>query len=85
MSPAATALIAAVTSQDTLNKSVETYIQGEAVRIQTAINAALAGGLSASDLAGVQAAVTQMQADAPQVPAALIANTSITPAKAAGK
>lgn len=85
VSPAAQTDIDAIAAQTTLNASVQTWINGEQTRIAAAVAAAIAGGFTADDVAALNAAVAAMGTSAPQVPAALIKNTKITPAMAAGK
>lgn len=75
--PVAQGVIDAVTAQTTLNASVQAWIDGSAARQQAAIDAAIAGGISAADMAGVQKALDDMKADAPKLPAALVANTPL--------
>lgn len=75
-SPVTQSVLDAVTAQDTLNKAVQVWIDGSAARQQAAIDEAIAGGISKDDMAGVQAALDQMKADAPKLPAALVANTA---------
>ncbi len=74
-SPAAQNIIDAVTAQTTLNASVQTWIDAESARIQAAVDAAISGGVPAGDMAGVQAALDAMKADAPKLPTALVKNT----------
>jgi hypothetical protein len=83
--PLLDALAAQVTAQTSLETSVTTWITGEAARIQAAVNAAIAGGATAAELAPVQAEVDALAASAKAMNDALVANTPVTPALAKQK
>lgn len=67
-------LQAAVEKTKTVEASAVTLINGIAAKIQAAIDKALAGGASADDLAPVQQEVTDMNAAADALAAAVAAN-----------
>jgi hypothetical protein len=77
--PLLDALTAQVTATTTVEQSALTFINGEAARIQAAVNAALAGGATAADLAPVQAEIDAMKASAASISAAIVANTPAAP------
>ena len=51
------------------------FINGEAARIQAAVDKALAGGATAAELAPIQAEIDAMKASADALGAAVVANT----------
>lgn len=71
-----------VTATTTVEQSAVTLINGFAARQQAAIDAAIAGGASADDLAPIQAEVDAMKASADALSAAITANTPAAPAPA---
>ncbi len=73
--PTLDALAAAVTNIETVADSAIALINGIAARIQAAVDAALAGGATAADLAPVQAEVDGLNAKATDLAAAVTANT----------
>lgn len=83
--PLLDALAQQVTAQLTLEASVTTFINGEAARLQAAIDKALAGGATATELAPVQAEIDALTASAAAMNAALIAQTPVTPQMAKQK
>lgn len=83
--PILDSLAAQVTAQVTLETSVTAFINGEAARLQAAVDKALAGGATAAELAPIQDEVTALAASAAAMNAALVANTPITPQVAKSK
>ena len=73
--PTLDALAAAVTNIETVADSAIALINGIAARIQAAVDAALAGGATAADLAPVQAEVDGLNAKATDLANAVSANT----------
>jgi ABC-type transporter Mla subunit MlaD len=73
--PTLDALAAAVTNIETVADSAIALINGIAARIQAAVDAALAGGATAADLAPVQAEVDGLNAKATDLGNAVAANT----------
>jgi hypothetical protein len=74
-SPILDALAAAVAKVTTVEDSAIVLINGIAARVQAAVDAALAGGATAAELAPVQAEVDALNAKADELSAAVIANT----------
>jgi hypothetical protein len=72
--PTLDALAAAVTKIEGVADSAIALINGIAARIQAAVDAAIAGGASAADLAPVQAEVDGLNAKADALSAAVAAN-----------
>jgi hypothetical protein len=68
-------LEAAVTKTKTVEDSAVTLINGIAARIQAAVNAALANGATAEELAPVTAEVANLNSAADALAAAVQANT----------
>lgn len=75
--PTLDALAAAVTNIETVADSAIALINGIAARIQAAVDAALAGGATAADLAPVQAEVDGLNAKATDLANAVSANTPV--------
>lgn len=73
--PTLDALQTAVTNATTVQQSAITLINGFVARVQAAVDAAIKGGASASDLAPVQAEVDALNASATALAAAVQANT----------
>jgi ABC-type transporter Mla subunit MlaD len=73
------ALAAAVTNIETVADSAIALINGIAASVQAAVDAALAGGATAADLAPVQAEVDSLNAKATDLAAAVTANTPAPP------
>jgi hypothetical protein len=73
--PTLDALQAQVTSTTAVEASALALINGIAARVQAAVDAAIAGGATAADLAPVQAEIDAMKASADALSAAVIANT----------
>jgi len=69
-------LIAQIEATDTVLDSAVAFINGQAARIQAAVDAALAIGATAAQLQPVQDEVTAMKAKADAVAAAIVANTA---------
>jgi len=67
-------LDAAVTKAKGAMESATVLINGIAARIQDAVNAALAGGATAAELAPIQAEVDALNADSSALAAAVAAN-----------
>lgn len=67
-------LDAAVTKAKGAMESATTLINGIAARVQAAVDAALANGATAAELAPVQAEVDALNADADALSAAVTAN-----------
>jgi len=74
-SPILDALAAAIAKVTTVEDSAIVLINGIAARVQAAVDAALAGGATAAELAPVQAEVDALNAKADELSAAVIANT----------
>ncbi len=74
------ALAAQVKATTDAEQSAVTLINGFAQRVQDAVNAAIAGGATAAELAPVQAEVDAMKASATALAAAVVANTPTPPA-----
>lgn len=70
-------LAAQVTALDGVVTQAIAFINGSPARIQAAIDAALAGGATASDLAPVQAEADLMKTDAANLAAAIAAQTPV--------
>ena len=68
-------LIAQVEASKTVEASATLLIKGIADRIQAAVNAALAGGATAAELAPVQAEVDSLKASTDALSEAIVANT----------
>ena len=77
--PTLDALAAQVSSTNTVIGSATTLINGIAARIQAAVDAAVAGGASAADLAPVTDEVTALKAASDALAAAVQANTPAAP------
>lgn len=77
--PILDALAAQVKANTDAEDSAVVLINGIAARIQTAVDAAIAGGATAAELAPVQAEVTAMKASADALAAAVLANTPAAP------
>lgn len=69
------ALAAQVAASEQVEASAVALINGIAARIQAAVDQAIAGGASASDLAPVQSEVDGLKASSDALGAAVIANT----------
>lgn len=72
-------LAAEVQRDTTVMDSATTLINGIAGRIQAAVDAAIAGGASAADLAPVQDEVNALKTSADALSAAVEANTPAAP------
>ena len=72
--PTLDALAAAVTKIEGVADSAIALINGIAARIQAAVDAAIAGGATAADLAPVQAEVDGLNAKADALAASVAAN-----------
>lgn len=68
-------LQAQVTAATTVEDSATTLITGFAARMQAAVDAALANGATAAELAPVQAEVTALKTSSDALAAAVTANT----------
>jgi len=68
-------LDSAVTNATTVMGSASTLIRGIAARIQAAVDAALANGATAAELAPVQAEATALKSSADDLASAVIENT----------
>ncbi len=75
-------LTAAVTNIVGVAQSAEAALNGVAARIQAAIDAALANGATAAELAPVQAEVDGLNAEATALAAAVAANAGPAPMSA---
>jgi hypothetical protein len=73
-------LKAAVDKATTVEASAVALISGIGARIQAAVDAAIAGGATAEQLAPVQAEADALNASADQLSAAVVANTPAAPA-----
>ena len=73
--PTLDALAAEVASDTAVMSSATTLINGFAARVQAAVDAAIAGGASAADLAPVQSEIDSLKASAGDLAAAVAANT----------
>jgi hypothetical protein len=69
------ALAAQVQANESAEASAVTVINGIAGRVQAAVDAAIAGGATAADLAPVQAEVDSLKASSDALSAAIAANT----------
>ncbi len=69
------ALAAAVTKTTDVEQAAIEALNGVAARIQTAVEAALANGATAEQLAPVQAEADSLNAKADALAAAIVANT----------
>ncbi len=78
------ALDAQVTKSTTVEKSAAALIRGIAGRIQAAVDAALAGGATAEQLAPVQAEVDALSASEADLTAAISENTPSAPPSGGG-
>lgn len=65
----------AVTNATTVEASAATLISGIAARVKTAVDAALANGATADELAPVQAEVDALNASSKALSDAVVANT----------
>lgn len=74
MNPILQALADQVERTKTVEASAVTLINGFAARVQAAVDAAIAGGVTAAQLAPVQAEVDAMKASADALAAAVAAN-----------
>ena len=72
-------LQAQVTASETVESSAVTLINGIAARIQAAVDAAVAGGATAAQLAPVTAEVAALKASSDALSAAVVANTPAAP------
>ncbi len=77
--PTLDSLAAQVTATIGVEQSAIALINGIAARIAAAIQAALAGGATAAELAPITDEVASMQASATALSAAVAANTPPTP------
>lgn len=77
--PILDALAAQVKANTDAEDSAVVLINGIAARIQSAVDAAIAGGATAAELAPVQAEVTAMKTSADALAAAVVANTPTPP------
>ena len=68
-----------VTEATTVMASATTLIDGIAARIQAAVDAAIAGGATAAQLAPVQAEADALKASSAALSAAVVANTPGAP------
>ena len=84
-SPVLDALAAQVSVNTSVEGSALQLINGIAARVQAAVDAALAGGATADDLAPVQAEVDNLKASAQALADAITANTPAAPASAKKK
>ncbi len=75
MNPILDALAAQVKANTDAEASAVLLINGIAARIQTAVDAAVAGGATAAELAPVQAEVDALKKSSDDLAAAVIANT----------
>lgn len=73
--PTLDALAAQVTANTSAEASAVTVLNGVAARIQAAVDAAIAGGASAADLAPVTDEIAAMKASSDALAAAIAANT----------
>jgi hypothetical protein len=73
--PTLDALAAQVKANTDVEASATQLINGIAAHVQAAVDAAIAGGATAADLAPVQAEVDAMKASADALSAAVVANT----------
>lgn len=71
------ALAAAVTKTEDAEQAAIDALNGVAARIQAAVDAAVAGGATAEQLAPVQAEVDSLNAKADALAAAIVANTPV--------
>lgn len=74
-SPILSDLDAAVTNATTVQASAAALIRGISSRVQTAVDAALANGATAAELAPVQAEVDALKASSDDLSAAVSENT----------
>jgi len=74
-SPILDSLTAQVTASEEVEASAVILINGFAARVQTAIDAALANGATAAELAPVQTEVDALKASTDALSAAVAANT----------
>lgn len=74
-SPILASLQAQVAQSISVETSAQVLIEGFVVRVQSAVDAALANGATAAELAPVQAEVDAMAASAAALSAAVVANT----------
>lgn len=74
-SPILSALEAEVTEATTVMASATALINGFAARVQTAVDAALANGATADELAPVQAEIDALNAAGEALASAVVANT----------
>ncbi len=84
-SPILTDLDTAVTNATTVEASAAALIRGIAARVQAAVDAALANGASAAELAPVQAEVDALNASSNDLSAAVSENTPAATASAKHK
>lgn len=68
-------LIAEIKAVEDVEDAAVQWVNGESARMQTAINAALANGATAAQLAPVQAEVDAAKAKADAIGSAIVANT----------
>ncbi len=74
-SPILSELDAAVTAATTVMSSATTLIRGIAARVQAAVDAAIANGATAEELAPVQAEADALKASAKDLGDAVVENT----------
>ena len=72
-------LVAQVEKSKTVEKSATLLIGGIAARMQAAVDAAIAGGVSAADMAPVQAEIDSLGASSDDLATAVSANTLAAP------
>jgi len=77
-------LVAQVAAADSVFDSAVTFINGVPALIQAAVDAAIAGGATAAELAPVSQVASDITAKAAAIQAALVANTP-TPTPAAAR
>lgn len=73
--PVLTDMATAVTNATTVMGSAKVLLDGFAARLQAAIDAALANGATAEELAPVQGEVDALNASSADLSAAVVANT----------
>jgi hypothetical protein len=83
MNPTTQAWVAQIDATKTVIGSATVLITGIAARIQAAIDAAIAGGATADDLAPVQTEVDLLTSDTAALSAAVVANTPAAPTASA--
>ena len=78
--PTLDALAAQVAQTTSVEQSAVQALNGVAARIQAAVDAAIAGGATAAQLAPITDEVNQLQASSAALAAAVAANTPAAPA-----